>query len=95
MRTIHIETKSKGTAYSFGLGDDYLGLFKSVDDIKRFSDIVKQTFGMIIETDSIKTSIGTDFLQELYWGGNIEYPIGRLAPSALYTERSSGKGFAM
>lgn len=83
------------TGFSFGLGDDFQGMIKKLSDLVEINKIINKAFGMNISVDSIKTAVGVDFLQELYWNGNIEYPIGRLAPSALYTERSSGKGFAL
>lgn len=84
-----------GTFFSAGLGDDFLGIVKSLDDLRKIAAIVSKDFGMEISVDSIKTAVGIDFLQELFWKDRIEYPVARIAPSALYTERSSQKGFAL
>lgn len=86
---------ARDTFFSAGLGDDFLGVVKDLTDLKKIADIVMKDFGMEISIDSIKTAVGIDFLQELFWEDRIEYPVARIAPSALYTERSSGKGFAL
>lgn len=87
--------KQEGTFDAAGLGDDLLALVKDLRDLPKLVKIIEEAFGMSISIDSIKTAVGIDFLQELFWDGSISYPIARIAPSALYTERHSGKGFAM
>lgn len=63
----HIEKFQRGgTFFSAGLGDDFLGVVKHLDDIRKIADIVERDFGMIISVDSIKTAVGIDFLQELF-----------------------------
>lgn len=61
-----IKAKRKSTFVMAGLGDDLLLPLKSVEDLPRFARIIRDTFGMEISVDSIKTAVGIDFLQELY-----------------------------
>lgn len=49
---------------------------------------------MVISYQSTKTAVGVDFLQELLVNDKVEYPLGRTATSALYTERAKGLGWA-
>lgn len=95
VETQSIEFINNKTFFSAGLGDDFMTVLKDLSDLPKIAKIVERDFGMEISVDSIKTAVGIDFLQELFWEDRIEYPVARIAPSALYTERSSGKGFAL
>lgn len=86
--------RSYGTFAQTGLGDDLLGWLKEFSDLPTIAKDIEDAFGLIISVKSDKTAIGVDFLQELLWDGKIQYPVGRTATSALYTEGPKGLGWA-
>lgn len=86
--------RSKDTFPSIALGDDVLSWVKDFKHLPEICKKIEDHFGMVISYQSTKTAVGVDFLQELLVNDKVEYPLGRTATSALYTERAKGLGWA-